>query len=179
MVKLSEKARWFLADYGERASRWGLNRTESQIHGLLFLSPRPLDAEEISEALQVARSHVSNSLRELQSWGMVKPVRVLGSRRECYEAHGDVWEMFRQAVSEQKRREIDPWMRTLRAAAAELDDGTKEGAYAQKRAAEMLEFFETFSKWYEDVRRLPTPMVRRFLSLGAKAMNLLGLSKKD
>lgn len=176
MPKLSEKTEKFISRYGEMASHWGLNRTECQIHALLFLTPRPLDAEEISESLSVARSHVSNSLRELQNWGMVKPTRVLGSRREYYEVHADVWEMFRQAVSEQKRREIEPWTRTLREAFDELDDGTKDGAYAKKRVGEMLGFFEVFSKWYEDVRRLPTPLVRKFLILGGKAMSLLGLS---
>lgn len=175
MPKLSEKARRFLAQYGEMASHWGLNRTECQIHGLLFLSPKPLDAEEIAETLGVARSHVGNSLKELESWGMVKPTRPLGSRREHYEAHADVWEMFRQAVHEQKRREIDPWMKTLRQAASELDDGTKDGAYAKKRVGEMLGFFETFSGWYEDVRKLPTPLIRKFLTLGGKAVSLLGL----
>lgn len=177
MAHLSEKKQKFIAQYGEMASHWGLNRTECQIHGLLFLSPKPLDAEEISETLSVARSHVSNSLRELQSWGMVKSVRVLGSRREYFETHADVWDMFRQAVSEQKRREIDPWMRTLREAAADLDDGTEGGAYAKKRVGDMLEFFETFAKWYEEVRRLPTPLVRKFLQLGGKAVSMLGLRK--
>jgi DNA-binding transcriptional regulator GbsR (MarR family) len=171
MPKLTEKTQRFLTQYGEMASHWGLNRTECQIHGLLFLSERPLDAEEISETLSVARSHVGNSLRVLQSWGVVKPVRVLGSRREYFEAHRDVWELFRTAVSEQKRREIDPWMRMLREATAELDD-----SYAKNRAAEMLGFFETFSKWYEDIRRLPTPLVRKFLTLGGKAVSLLGLT---
>ena len=176
MPKLPENTQKFIARYGEMASHWGLNRTECQIHALLFLSPKPLDAEEISETLSVARSHVSNSLRELQNWGMVKPVRLLGSRREYFETHGDVWDMFRQAVSEQKRREIDPWMRMLREAVAELDDGTKDGGYAKKRAGDMLGFFEVFSKWYEDVRRLPTPLVRKFLILSGKAMSMLGLS---
>lgn len=175
MHKLSEKKQKFISQYGEMASHWGLNRTECQIHALLFLSPKPLDAEEISESLSVARSHVSNSLRELQNWGMIKSVRVLGSRREYFETHADIWDMFRQAVSEQKRREIEPWMRILNEAVADLDDGSKDGAYAKKRVGDMLEFFTTFSKWYEDIRRLPTPLVRRFLTLGGKAVSLLGL----
>jgi DNA-binding transcriptional regulator GbsR (MarR family) len=175
MPKLSEKAQKFIATYGEMGSHWGLNRTECQIHALLFLSPKPLDAEEISETLSVARSHVSNSLKELQSWDIVKPARVLGSRRECFETHQDVWEMFRTVVAEQKRREIEPWMKVLREASTDLDDGSKDGAYAAKRVSDMLGFFQTFSGWYEDLRRLPTPMIRKFLTLGGKAFGLLGL----
>jgi DNA-binding transcriptional regulator GbsR (MarR family) len=175
MPKLSEKAQKFLMQYGEMASHWGLNRTECQIHGLLFLSPKPLDAEEISKTLSVARSHVSNSLKELQSWGIVKPVHILGSRREHFECMQDVWEMMRTVVSEQKRREIEPWMRILKEAAQDLDDGTADGAYAKHRVQEMLGFFEVFSRWYEELRRLPTAMIRRFLALGGKAIGLLGL----
>jgi DNA-binding transcriptional regulator GbsR (MarR family) len=178
MPKLTEKARKFITQYGEMASHWGLNRTECQVHALLFLSPKPLDAEDIAETLMVARSHAGNSLKELQNWGMVKSVRVLGSRREFFETHSDVWEMFRQAVAEQKRREIDPWMKILRETAAELDDGSKDGAYAKKRVSDMLSFFETFSSWYEDVRKLSTPMIRKFLTLGGKAVSLLGLTRR-
>ncbi|HEX7466701.1 MAG TPA: ArsR family transcriptional regulator, partial [Usitatibacter sp.] len=54
--------------WGEMGSRWGVNRTVAQIHALLYISPRPLNAEEISDTLAVARSNVSNSLRELQGW---------------------------------------------------------------------------------------------------------------
>lgn len=175
MPQLSEKTKAFISQYGEMASHWGLNRTECQIHALLFLSPKPLDAEEISETLSVARSHVSNSLKELQNWGIVKPVQPLGSRREYYEAPHDTWEMFRTVVREQKRREIDPWMKILKQASTELDEGGPESDYARKRILEMLEFFETFSKWYEDVRRLPTPLIRKFLTLGSKAISMLGL----
>jgi DNA-binding transcriptional regulator GbsR (MarR family) len=176
MTTLSPARQKFISQYGEMASHWGLNRTECQIHALLFISPRPLDAEEISETLEVARSHVSNSLKELQSWGIVKPVHKLGSRREFFEcAPKDVWEMFRTVVAEQKRREIDPWMLILGEAAAELDDGTKDGDYAKQRIHEMLGFFHAFSAWYNEVRKLPTPMIKRFLQLVGKSMSLLGL----
>ena len=40
--------------WGEMGTRWGVNRTVAQIHALLYLSPDPLDAEEISTTL-VAR----------------------------------------------------------------------------------------------------------------------------
>ena len=175
MPKLSENMQKFVSQYGEMASHWGLNRTECQIHALLLLSPKPLDAEEISETLSVARSHVSNSLKELQNWGVIHVVHVMGSRREYFESIKDVWEMFRTVVAEQKRREIDPWRRILKEATVNLDGGDKDTVYAKQRVTEMLEFFETFSSWYEDIRRLQTPTVRKFMTLGGKAMSLLGL----
>jgi len=175
MPALPEKTRKFIAKYGEMASHWGLSRTECQIHGLLFVSPEPLDAEEISKSLEVARSHVSNSLKELQNWGIIKVVHKIGSRREFFECEKDVWNLFRTVVSEQKRREIDPWMRILKETAQDMGEDGESTAFARKRILEMYEFFDVFSKWYEEVRKLPTPMVRRFLALGGKALSLLGL----
>src|SRR3990172_6706508 len=113
-MKLSPVTTQFILHWGEMGTRWGVNRTVAQVHALLYLSPEPLNAETIAETLSVARSNVSSSLRELQSWGIVKPVHLLGDRRENYEAMKDVWEMARVILDERKRREIDPTVALLR-----------------------------------------------------------------
>lgn len=174
-MKLSAATQDFIVRWGEMASHWGLNRTEAQIHALLFLSPRPIDAEEISNSLSVARSHVSNSLKELQHWGVVRVVRVLGNRRDHFESVMDVWEMFRIVVNEQKRREIDPWVGVLRQAAAATDPADETERHAKRKIAEMLELFETLSAWHSEMDRLPTPVIRNFLRLGGKAVRLLNI----
>jgi DNA-binding transcriptional regulator GbsR (MarR family) len=89
-------------------TRWGINRTVAQIHALLFISQKPLDAEDIMQALGVARSNVSNSLKDLHGWGIVKRVHVMGDSRDHFESMKDVWEMFRVVLDERKKREIDP-----------------------------------------------------------------------
>src|SRR3954470_23115426 len=104
----------FVLHWGEMGTRWGINRTVAQIHALLYLSSRPLHAEEIAEALSVARSNVSGSLRELQGWGIVRVIHVLGDRRDHFESLKDVWQMFRIIVEERKRREVDPTVAMLR-----------------------------------------------------------------
>lgn len=167
-----------ISQWGEMASHWGLNRTEAQIHALLFLSPEPLDAQEISETLSVARSHVSNSLKELQRWGIVRLVPVLGERREHFESMKDVWEIFRAVANEQKRREIDPWTGILRQSVATLREGGKAAEYPRQKLAEMLEFFETLSAWQEDIKGLSTPALRGFMKMGAKAARLFGAGNK-
>src|SRR5262252_7221918 len=98
----------FVLHWGEMGTRWGINRTVAQIHALLYLSPKPLHAEEIAETLSVARSNVSTSLSELQSWKIIKSVHVMGDRRDHYESVKDVWELFRVVLDERKRREVDP-----------------------------------------------------------------------
>jgi DNA-binding transcriptional regulator GbsR (MarR family) len=174
MKNLTATQERFILHWGEMGVRWGINRTMAQIHALLYLSPKALHAEEICDALGVARSNVSNSLRELQNWGIVKVVHVMGDRRDHFESMQDVWEMFRQVLDERKKREIDPTAEVLRecaeAAAKDRDRVTHE------RLAAMQEFFETMSCWYEEIDQLPTPAVIKFVKLGSKVRKMFGLN---
>lgn len=169
-MKLSPVVEKFILHWGEMGARWGINRTVAQIHALLYISPRPLNAEEISETLSVARSNVSNSLRELQSWGIVKIVHIMGDRRDHFETLKDVWQMFRIVLEERKRREIDPTAAVLRdcvAEAGKLDPHTKE------RLTELSAFFDGMIQAYEQISRIPTPSLMRFVRMGDKVRKLL------
>src|SRR5256714_10107514 len=140
MTKLSPVQQKFILHWGEMGTRWGINRTVAQIHALLFISPRPLYAEDIAETLGVARSNVSTSLRELQGWGIVKLVHVLGDKRDHFESMKEVWEMFRVVMDERKKREFDPTMRMLREC---LDDAARDKGlddYAKERLRELFKF---------------------------------------
>jgi DNA-binding transcriptional regulator GbsR (MarR family) len=156
-------------------TRWGINRTVAQIHALLFISQKPLNAEEISTSLSVARSNVSTSLRELQGWGIVKLVHVLGDKRDHFESMKQVWEMFRVVLDERKKREIDPTILMLRecVAGAEKDKETDE--YTEQKLREMAEFFETTTAWYTQIRQWPTGALTRFVKMGDKIRKLLGI----
>jgi DNA-binding transcriptional regulator GbsR (MarR family) len=164
----------FVVTWGEMGAKWGINRTVAQIHALLYLSPRPLHAEEIAATLGVARSNVSTSLRELQGWGIVKVAHILGDRRDHFESMKDVWEMFRIIVDERKKREADPVLAMLRDAAAEAKKPGAADAYTRERLADMLQFFELMTTWTEQTRRLPTPAVVRMAKMGDKLGRLLG-----
>jgi len=139
----------------------------AQIHALLYLSPRPLHAEEIVGALQVARSNVSNSLRELQGWKIVRTVHIFGDRRDHFNAEKDVWELFRTILAERKAREIDPTIATLRECAKQAK-ADEEDPGIQERLEAMLLFFETTNTWYETVAKLPADALIRFLKLGER-----------
>ena len=107
-MKLSRAMENTILHWGEMGSRWGVNRSIAQIHALLYLSTTPLTADEIAETLGIARSNVSTSLRELQSWDLVSMTHVLGDRRDHFDAKTDLWEVLLTIVDERKRREIDP-----------------------------------------------------------------------
>src|SRR6187431_1048198 len=121
MKKLSPVQQRFILHWGEMGTRWGINRTVALLHALLYVSPRPLPAEDMANLLAVARSNVSTSLKELQGWGIVRLVHVMGDKRDHFESMKDVWEMFRVVLDERKRREIDPTMRILRECIADAE----------------------------------------------------------
>jgi DNA-binding transcriptional regulator GbsR (MarR family) len=161
----------FVLHWGEMGARWGINRTVAQIHAVLYLSPRPLHAEELAATLSVARSNVSNSLRELQGWGIVRVVHVLGDRRDHFESLKDVWQMFEIIIAERKRREIDPTVEMLRSC---LDD--KQGkldAYTAERITNMLDFFDTMLGFYGDLQRMPKGVLSGVTKLRRKVKKLM------
>jgi DNA-binding transcriptional regulator GbsR (MarR family) len=174
MQALSPVATKFILHWGEMGTRWGINRTVAQIHALLYLSPKPLNAEEIADALSVARSNVSTSLRELQGWGIIRVVHVLGDRRDHFESLKDVWELFRQVLDERKRREVDPTLSILRDCVIEADKAGAGEKYAKERLNELLDFFETTTSWYEQIRRMPTGAMIKFVKMGDKLRKWIG-----
>ncbi len=176
MAELTPSVEGFILHWGEMGTKWGINRTVAQIHALLYLSPKPLNAEEIAETLSVARSNVSNSLHELQGWGIVKVVHVMGDRRDHYESMKDVWEMFQIILDERKKRECDPTLLVLRNLAAKAKKSGGKDAYAYERLAAMLEFFESMTGWYTQMRAMPTRSVVKFVKMGDKVRKLLGLA---
>jgi DNA-binding transcriptional regulator GbsR (MarR family) len=178
MIEISEKSaklpgaiERFVLQWGDMGSQWGVNRSVSQIHALLYLSERPLNAEEIADTLSVARSNVSTSLKELQAWGLIKITHVMGDRRDHFEALQDITSLFRIIVEERKRREIDPTLALLRECVQESDP--KAGAFARERIKETLDFLEMLNKWYEDVKGLPYPLLVSLLRMGSKVQKFL------
>jgi DNA-binding transcriptional regulator GbsR (MarR family) len=172
MAKLSNVQQQYILHWGEMGTRWGINRTVAQIHALLYLSPKPLAAEEIAETLTVARSNVSTSIRELEGWGIVRAVHVLGDRREHYESMKDVWEMFRLIVEQRKRREIDPTIQLLRQCLEQLENAGD--AYTRERLQAMAEFFETGLSAYDEVRQVSPQGLRRLVKVRGNIRKLLG-----
>jgi len=174
-MELTKIQKNYVLHWGEMGMKWGINRTVAQIHALIFISPIPLNAEEITKTLGVARSNVSNSLKELQGWGIVRVVHVLGDRRDHFNTIKDVWELFRIIGNERKRREYDPTILFLKDSIAEAEvSGDDE--YTKDRLVELYEFMSTTSKVYELFHNWRSKTIIKFVQLGAKVRQLLNLS---
>ena len=178
-MKMSPTTQKFILHWGEMGTRWGVNRTVAQIHALLYLAQNPLTADDIVEALGVARSNVSNSLKELQSWKLVRVTHVLGDRRDHFVALQDVWEIFRVIVEERKRREIDPTLTILRECAIEGTQDAELDPAVLARMQTTLEFVDMLSTTFEDYKHLSPPTLQRMLKMGGKAARFLGKDRKE
>ena len=175
MPKLSPVQQQFILHWGEMGTRWGINRTVAQIHALLYIAPKPLNAEDIAQTLRVARSNVSNSLKELQGWGIVKMVHVLGDKRDHFESMKEAWEMFRVVLDERKKREIDPTIAMLRDCVAEAGKDRETDQYTEQKLRELADFFAMTSAWYAQIRQWPTGALTKFVKAGDKIRKLLGI----
>lgn len=171
-MELQPVSQRFVLHWGEMGARWGVNRTVAQIHALLYLAERPLDAEEIAETLSVARSNVSTSLKELLAWRLVRVVHVMGDRKDYFETSKDIWELFRLIVEGRRQREVDPTIAVLRECLASPDLG-KESAGTRQRIQETLDFIDILTRWSDEMMRLKPETLTKILKLGAQIHKLV------
>lgn len=167
------EAEAFILHWGEMGSHWGVNRSVSQVHALLYLSDRPLHAEEICETLGLARSNVSNALKELQGYAIVRRQHVSGDRRDHFVADTDLWDMLMKIVVERKKREIDPTLLVLSDLAAQLEGRKDVPAHVRERIGRMHEFMGNLTGWFDDVRRLPKGTLVALMKLGSKVARFI------
>lgn len=161
----------FITRWGEMGVRWGINRTVAQVHALLFVSENPIDAAEISTTLSTARSNISTALRELESWGLIRKVHVMGDRKDHFEAHAEVWEMFRLIVRQRKRREFDPLLETAKECFAV---SSQDQPFLKKRFKELVEFLEMGNGFFRTLDSMPHSLLKKLMSFGPKLTRLLG-----
>ena len=172
MTALTPLVRSFVGHFGEMGSRWGINRTVGQIYALIFVSPAPLNADEIAEKLEFSRSNVSMGLKELQAWRLVNLRHLPGDRREYFDAPSDAWEIFRTLAEERRRREIEPTLSMLRNALLE-SPSSPEDRIALERMRGMHDLIELTTSWFDDVQRMDVQTLARLMKMGSKVQRLL------
>ena len=171
-MQLNPVTEKFILHWGEMGAKWGVNRTVAQIHALLYILGKPMSADEICETLNVARSNVSNSIKELQSLQLVSVTHVLGDRRDYFTTSDDVWTLFRTIVEQRQRREIEPTLAFLNEL-AESPEFAQENEDVRRRITETRDFIGTLTSWANEMLKLSTATLARVLKLGASIQKLL------
>ena len=172
-MKISPATEKYILHWGEMGARWGTNRTVAQIQALLYLSPKPLRADQIVDLLSVARSNVSTSIRELQSYGLVRMIHLLGDRRDYFESIDDVWELFRVIIEQRKQRELNSTLTMLRQCVSEVEQESQTDDITKERIRNMLEFIDSTNTWYEKIRSIPTSTLQKLMKLGTTITKLV------
>lgn len=163
----------FVLHWGDLGGQWGVNRSVAQIHALLYLSEAPLTAESIAERLTLARSNVSNSLKELLSWRLIHRVPIMGDRRDHFAAETDVWEIVTRIAAGRKAREIDPAEAALRQCVGAAEQDAATTPVVRQRLADMLDFVETMSAWHDQMLTVPKPALMKLIRMGAGVTRLI------
>ena len=177
MSTLSPLVLSFVTHFGEMGSRWGINRTVGQIYALIYVSDRPINADELADSLAFSRSNVSMGLKELQAWRLVKLRHLPGDRREYFEPAGDAWETFRRLAEERRRREVEPTLSMLRDAL--MQTATSEAdAHAQAQMREMHDVIELLMQWFDEVQHMDAQTLSQLMKMGAKVGKLLEFTGK-
>ncbi len=170
-MNLPPLVRTFVLHFGEMGSRWGINRTVGQIYALIYLSEKPLNAEQLADALGFSRSNISMGLKELDSWRLVRLKHLPGDRRDHYAAPDDVWDIVRTLVEERRKREIEPTLTMLRGIMLETPHNADE-RHAQERMREMHDLIEMLTGWYQDMQKMETERLVQLLRMGSKIYKL-------
>ena len=114
---------------------WGFKRRMGRMWTLLYLSPEPLGAAELSERLKMSAGGVSMTLNDLLKWGAVKKTWRPGERREYYESETSIWKLLRRVLRERELTLVREVRETLEAAESALATSSNGG-----RRAKHLEF---------------------------------------
>jgi len=175
---LPEAVQRFILHWGDMGTTWGVNRTVAQIHALLFIMEEPLNAEQITECLGVARSNVSNSLKELLGFKTIRRVPVAGDRRDYFTAETDVWEVAKRIAAVRKAREIDPALDTLTYCLKVAEGDQSVSAEQRKRLQDMADFTATMDRWYGQMQSLPTSTLTKLIGMGDRVVGLLNIGRK-
>ena len=178
-TKLPPAVERFVLHWGDMGSEWGVNRSVSQIQALLYLSERPLAAEEIADLLGLARSNVSTSIKELLAWNLIRRVPIKGDRRDHFEAETDLWEIVTRIAAGRKERELDPAVVALQACVRQAEGDRTIHPVARRRLKEMLDFVETMDRWYAEMSVVPKPKIAAMIRLGSRIVRLLSLGKSN
>jgi DNA-binding transcriptional regulator GbsR (MarR family) len=176
-MKLTPAIQNFVLHWGELGNRWGINRTVAQIQALLLISPEPLNAEQISQTLSIARSTVSVGLRELQHWGIVNVVHRMGDRTDYYELISDVWEMFRIIADRRIKNEVEPTVTLLHDVVNQLEDNT-EDPHSKKMLEELLDAVNTASRFYNEFQKVPTKTIVQIAKMSDIVSRILRLPQQ-
>jgi DNA-binding transcriptional regulator GbsR (MarR family) len=121
---------------------------------------------------------VSNSLKELVAWKLIRRVPIAGDRREHFEAETEVWEIAMRIAQGRKEREIDPAAVALKDCVERAEADPNFNPVIMARLHEMRDFVDTTNHWYNQMLTVPKGQLNALMKMGDKVLSLLKFAKK-
>jgi DNA-binding transcriptional regulator GbsR (MarR family) len=142
---------------------WGFKRVLGMTWTYLYLSARPLSAQDLRQGLGISTGLVSMVLQELMRWGVVHKQSAPGERKEYYTAERNVWRPISKVLRERELYQVGATLERLREVEGELELAAESGEeqandpnrIAADRLAELIQLGE-----------LAFNMLDQFVSLG-------------
>lgn len=130
---------------GEFIQFWGFKRALGRVWTLLYLSARPLTAEEIGRALKLSSGAASMALNEMEHWGIAHRELQPGRRVHFYRCETHFWKMITRVIRHREIHQLDRLIYGLKEAIAGLEgiDGSRsDRGLAIQRLKRLLSFVE-------------------------------------
>lgn len=91
---------------GEVMRFWNFKPSMGRIWTVLYLTPDPLDAQEIERYTGLSSGNVSVTVQELLQWGVIRRAPHM-ERRRMYVAETDIWALVAHVFEQREVRVID------------------------------------------------------------------------
>ena len=140
----------FVELWGDMASAWGINKTMSQIHALLYAESHPMDTDAIMDKLDISRGNANMNLHRLLEWELIKKVNFPRDRKDYYSAETDIWKIVSTIIRERQQREIAPIRAELLECIKTLEEGGLDDQESQdfkQRIENYYDFLEMFERF--------------------------------
>lgn len=176
----------FVQLWGDMASAWGINKTMSQIHALLYAESNPLDTDSIMRKLEISRGNANMNLHRLLEWQLIHKVSFKGDRKDYYTAETDVWSIVSIIIKERQQQEIAPIREKLAECILTLESGglnDKESKEFKKRIENYNEFLEMFERFTDAllpyINKKNVGFLKQLVKLVEVKESLMASKKKD
>ena len=183
----------FVQLWGNMASSWGINKTMSQIHALLYAESEALHTDEIMSILDISRGNANMNLRRLLDWELIHKVQFEGDRKDYFSAETDVWKIVNTIIRERQQREIAPIHNRIEECITLLegdDTGDFELDPASQEFKERIQNYNDFLVMFERFTNALLPFITkknltllkqlvRFVEAKERLNDLLSLSPEE
>ena len=150
---LSKSCQEMVIAGGRLSQLVGFPKSIGQIYGLLMFSDKPMSAEDIAIALGVSKATISNSIRQLSSWGVIRQVWVHGDRKDHYEVIEDFKAVIRAAIEDMFKPRIQSSGQRIERIQSFLEDEKGNGEISpelyqlrKRRMKSMTKYHQTIAK---------------------------------